>query len=117
MAIDVADIKNRGWYQGAVFTADSTREILADSYPGVGVRLILATHDCDLVHRGTQEPLYRRLRRRACQASLVNRIEGKECPPSSYPHSNSRGAKELRIESLVKTNPAQRSTKFAYAGC
>jgi hypothetical protein len=92
MAIDVADIKNRGWYQGAVFTADSTREILADSYPGVDVRLILATHDCDLVHRGTQ---------------------GKECPPSSYPYSNSRGVKKLRIEILVKTNAAERSSKFA----
>jgi hypothetical protein len=56
MAVDVADIQRRGWHQGAIFTADSTQEILADEYAGIDARLILAAHDCDLAHRGTQEP-------------------------------------------------------------
>jgi hypothetical protein len=92
MAIDVADIKNRGWYQGAVFTADSTREILADSCPGVGVRLILATHDCDLVHRGTQEPFID-----VFVAAPVKHLSSTE--------SKARNARRLHIPIAIREEP------------
>jgi hypothetical protein len=51
MAFDVADIK-----QGSLFSVESTRDLLGAQHPGGEARLILATHDCDILHQGTHEP-------------------------------------------------------------
>jgi hypothetical protein len=92
MAIDVADIKNRGWYQGAVFSADSTREILAESYPGVDARLVLATHDCDLVHPGTQEP-------------FIDVFVAVPVKHLSSTESKARNARRLHIPIIIQGEP------------
>jgi hypothetical protein len=99
MAIDVADIKDRGWYQGAVFTADSTREILADSYPGIDVRLILAAHDCDLVHRGVGEPFID-----VFVAEPVKRLSSTE--------SKARNARRLHIPIAILEESKNYELKF-----
>jgi hypothetical protein len=56
MPFDVADIRQHGWQQGSLFSVESTRDLLGAQYPGGKARLILATHDCDILHQGSHEP-------------------------------------------------------------
>ena len=56
MAFDVAEIRQHGWQQGSLFSVESTRGLLRAQYPGGEARLILATHDCDVLHQGGHEP-------------------------------------------------------------
>ena len=55
MPIDVQAIINHGWQQGSLFTPGASRTLLAERY-SQGARLILASQDCDIVHRGKGEP-------------------------------------------------------------
>jgi hypothetical protein len=56
MAFDVAEIRKHGWQQGAIFSIESTRELLGVNHPSDEARLVLATHDCDILHQGDHEP-------------------------------------------------------------
>ncbi len=56
MAIDVAAIRIRGWQQGSLFSIESSRSLLGSDCPPGEFRLILATHDCDILHPGSHEP-------------------------------------------------------------
>lgn len=54
MPIDHELIRRNGWRQGAIFSPESTAEIIDGANDGS--RLIVVSHDCDIVHRGDQEP-------------------------------------------------------------
>ena len=54
MPIDHRRIRTNGWRQGSVFSDEDTAALSENPVPGS--RLILVTHDCDLVHNGEHEP-------------------------------------------------------------
>jgi hypothetical protein len=56
MPIDVANIRRNGWLQGDAFTVGSSRNLIGEELVDDGSRLILASQDCDIVHRGSGEP-------------------------------------------------------------
>lgn len=65
MPIDAALIENFGWRQGSIFTLAASGPIVLANRDSVAVpqytipddcRLILVSHDCDVVHRGVHEP-------------------------------------------------------------
>lgn len=56
MAFEVADIRQHGRQQGSLFSVESTRDLLGAQIQGGEARLILATHDCDILHQGSHEP-------------------------------------------------------------
>ena len=65
MPIDAALIERLGWRQGSLFTLAASRPLVlahreSIAIPGYTIggdsRLILVSHDCDLVHRGVHEP-------------------------------------------------------------
>jgi len=81
MAIDAALIQRNGWRQGSVFTLTASRPIVLehrdritvpDFVIGDDARLLLASHDCDVVHPGIHEP-----RIEVCPAVALNgRLSG-----------------------------------------
>src|SRR5258708_24960508 len=80
MAIDAELIQRHGWRQGSVFTlAASGPIVLAHrdriSVPNFaiddGARLLLTSHDCDIVHPGAHEP-----RIEVCPAISIQRLDG-----------------------------------------
>lgn len=65
MPIDAALIEHLGWRQGSIFTLPASIPIVRAHRDGIAVpqytipddcRLILVSHDCDVVHRGVHEP-------------------------------------------------------------
>jgi hypothetical protein len=65
MPIDAALIENLGWRQGSVFTLSASGPIVLANRERIAVvqytipddcRLILVSHDCDVVHSGVHEP-------------------------------------------------------------
>ena len=65
MPIDAAAIQNLGWRQGSVFTLQASTPLLVENRARISVpqftipddaRLILVSHDCDIVHPGPHEP-------------------------------------------------------------
>lgn len=80
MPIDAAAIQNLGWRQGSVFTLDASRPIVLAHRNRIAVpeftipddaRLILVSHDCDIVHEGLHEP-----RVEVCPAVAVDVLSG-----------------------------------------
>jgi hypothetical protein len=81
MAIDAALIQRNGWRQGSVFTLTVSRPIVLghmdritvpDFVIGDDARLLLTSHDCDVVHPGIHEP-----RIEVCPAVALNgRLSG-----------------------------------------
>lgn len=65
MPIDAAAIQNLGWRQGSVFTLQASTPVVIANRERISVpqfmipddaRLILVSHDCDIVHPGPHEP-------------------------------------------------------------
>lgn len=65
MAIDAALIQRNGWRQGSVFSVEASGPIVAEYRDRIAVpdfvigddaRLLLTSHDCDIVHPGVHEP-------------------------------------------------------------
>lgn len=56
MPIDVDAIEANGWRQGCLFDVESSQALLGPRSTSAGSRLILASQDCDIVHRGPREP-------------------------------------------------------------
>jgi hypothetical protein len=65
MPIDAAAIQNLGWRQGSVFTLQASTPVVVANRERISVpqftipdeaRLILVSHDCDIVHPGPHEP-------------------------------------------------------------
>jgi hypothetical protein len=65
MPIDAALIENLGWRQGSIFSLPASIPIVLAHRDGIAVpqytipddcRLLLVSHDCDVVHRGVHEP-------------------------------------------------------------
>src|SRR5882757_9746340 len=56
MPIDVPTITGHGWRQGSCFALDASGALLGEKRTHGGSRLILASQDCDIVHRGNGEP-------------------------------------------------------------
>ena len=54
MPIDHERIRENGWRQGRVFSLDDTATITEQV--GTTSRLIVVSHDCDIVHTGDHEP-------------------------------------------------------------
>lgn len=54
MPIDHERIRENGWRQGRVFSLDDTATITEQE--GTTSRLIVVSHDCDIVHAGDHEP-------------------------------------------------------------
>ena len=54
MPIDHMRIRANGWRQGSVFSVEDTAALSNDQV--AGSRLVVVTHDCDLVHNGEYEP-------------------------------------------------------------
>jgi hypothetical protein len=81
MAIDSALIQRNGWRQGSVFTLTDSRPIVLEHRDRIAVpdfvigddaRLLLTSHDCDVVHPGVHEP-----RIEVCPAVILNgRLSG-----------------------------------------
>jgi hypothetical protein len=69
MAIDCALIRQNRWRQGSVFSTNDGRSILQE--PASDARLILVSHDCDIVHAGEREPWVE-----VCVAKPLVRIDG-----------------------------------------
>lgn len=65
MPVDHERIRANGWRQGRVFTEADTTAIL-DNAPA-NARLILVSHDCDIVHAGDDESFVE-----VCVAELLN---------------------------------------------
>jgi hypothetical protein len=80
MPIDAAVIQNLGWRQGSVFKLAASTPIIQAHRWHIAVhefsipddaRLILVSHDCDVVHPGPHEP-----RIEVCPAVRVNALSG-----------------------------------------
>jgi hypothetical protein len=65
MPIDAATIQNLGWRQGSVFTLQASTPIVVANRERIflpeftipdDARLIVVSHDCDVVHAGPHEP-------------------------------------------------------------
>jgi hypothetical protein len=65
MPIDATAIQNLGWRQGSVFTLQASAPVVVANRERIsvpqfnipdGARLILVSHDCDIVHPGPHEP-------------------------------------------------------------
>jgi hypothetical protein len=65
MPIDAEAIQNLGWRQGSVFTLQASTPVVVANRARISVsqftipdeaRLILVSHDCDIVHPGPHEP-------------------------------------------------------------
>ena len=54
MPIDHERIRDNGWRQGRIFSLDDTATITEQV--GTTSRLIVVSHDCDIVHAGDHEP-------------------------------------------------------------
>ena len=76
MAIDAALIQQNGWRQGSVFTLEASGPIVLEYRDRIAVpdfvigddaRLLLTSHDCDIVHPGVHEP-----RVEVCPAVALN---------------------------------------------
>lgn len=76
MPIDAAVIHNLGWRQGSVFGLQASTPIIVANRERISVpqftipddsRLILVSHDCDIVHPGPHEP-----RIEVCPAAPLN---------------------------------------------
>lgn len=95
MPIDAAAIQNLGWRQGSIFTLQASTPIVVANRERIGVpqftipddaRLILVSHDCDVVHRGPHEP-----RIEVCPAVRLN-------GPLSGNFTGTRNPRRLQIE-------------------
>lgn len=81
MAIDAGLIQQNGWRQGSVFPLATSQSIILEHRERIAVpdfpidgnaRLLLASHDCDIVHPGIHEP-----RIEVCPAVAINgRLNG-----------------------------------------
>lgn len=80
MAIDAELIQRHGWRQGSVFTLVASGPIVLAHRDGIAVptfaiddsaRLLLTSHDCDIVHPGVHEP-----RIEVCPAVAIRRMDG-----------------------------------------
>lgn len=69
MPIDPLLIRANGWRQGSVFSAGDSRTLLA--LPESNARLILVSHDCDIVHAGPREPVVE-----VCVAEPLQTLDG-----------------------------------------
>lgn len=69
MPIDSVLIRTNGWRQGSVFSLDDSRTLLQQ--PESNARLILVSHDCDIVHSGLREPVVE-----VCEAQPQQRLDG-----------------------------------------
>jgi hypothetical protein len=56
MPMDVPSIVGHGWRQGSLFTLEASQALLGEKRTHADSRLILASQDCDIVHRGNGEP-------------------------------------------------------------
>jgi hypothetical protein len=56
MPMDVPSIVRHGWRQGSLFTLEASQALLGEKRTHANSRLILASQDCDIVHRGNGEP-------------------------------------------------------------
>jgi hypothetical protein len=103
MAIDAALIQRNGWRQGSVFTLIASRPIVREHRGRIAVpdfvidddaRLLLTSHDCDVVHPGIHEP-----RIEVCPAVALNgRLSGN--------FTGTRNPRRLHIE--LEINGANR---------
>jgi|SRR5690349_15534974 len=80
MPIDAAVIQTLGWRQGSIFTLDASTPIVIANRDRISVpqfiipddaRLILVSHDCDIVHAGPHEP-----RVEVCPAVPISALSG-----------------------------------------
>lgn len=80
MPIDAATIERLGWRQGSIFTLDASRPLVLANRnlvvsPGYEIpddaRLLLISHDCDIVHSGLYEP-----RIEVCPAVRLPELDG-----------------------------------------
>jgi hypothetical protein len=99
MAFDVAEIKKRGWQQGSLFSIESTHKLLGAAYPGGGARLILATHDCDILHKGGHEPNID-----AFVATPIERVSALD--------TKARNARRLHIPIYIDGAPRDHEIRF-----
>lgn len=69
MPVNPDRIRDNRWRQGSVFSVEEGRNILGE--PETSARLILVSHDCDIVHSGTREPVVE-----VCVALPLERMNG-----------------------------------------
>lgn len=95
MPIDATAIQNLGWRQGSVFTLPASMPIVVANREQIAVpqftipddaRLIIVSHDCDIVHPGPHEP-----RIEVCPAVRLN-------GPLSGNFTGTRNPRRLHIE-------------------
>jgi len=102
MPIDAAVIQSLGWRQGSVFTLQASMPIIVANRERISVpqftipddsRLILVSHDCDVVHPGPHEP-----RIEVCPAVRLNGV-------LSGNFTGTRNPRRLHIELAVDGTP------------
>lgn len=71
MPIDRDRILEKGWRQGSVFSEADSRTELPTVEMSAGCRLILVSHDCDILHPGQREPFVE-----VCAAEPIERMDG-----------------------------------------
>lgn len=95
MPIDATVIQNLGWRQGSIFALDASTPIIVANRDRISVpqftitddsRLILVSHDCDIVHPGPHEP-----RIEVCPAVPIN-------GPLSGNFTGTRNPRRLQVE-------------------
>ena len=82
--MDVPSIVGHGWRQGSLFTLEASQALLGEKRTHANSRLILASQDCDIVHRGNGEP-------------FVDTFEAKPIPALVPTESRARNARHLHL--------------------
>jgi hypothetical protein len=97
--MDVPAIIGHGWRQGSVFTLEASHELLGEKRTHADSRLILASQDCDIVHRGNGEP-------------FVDTFEAKPIPVLVPTEARARNARHLHLPLSVNGVAQPHQIKF-----
>lgn len=99
MPIDVPAILGHGWRQGALFTLEASQALLGQQRTHEESRLILASQDCDIVHRGNGEP-------------FVDTFEARPIAVLAPTESKARNARQLHLPINVNGTARPHQIKF-----
>jgi hypothetical protein len=97
--MDVPAIIGQGWRQGSLFTLEASQAFLGEKRTHDASRLILASQDCDIVHRGNGEP-------------FVDTFEAKPIPALAPTEARARNARHLHLPLSVNGLAQPHQIKF-----
>lgn len=99
MPIDVPAIIGHDWRQGSLFTLEASHALLGLQRTHDESRLILASQDCDIAHRGNGEP-------------FVDTFEARPIAALAPTESKARNARQLHLHVNVNGTVRPHQIKF-----